>query len=267
MSRQTLFSASEYERLVRLMGELGELAAASPDAAIDHLLKFVNRKLDATASVVQLGYPEGFSNGKGRRPWKVVHQFVYGLEASQERLWRDWFFERGGQFEHPLFLASIRRAGQRRAHTRRQLVADDVWYGNAFVNECLHQVGFDHSIASIVPVGGHAEFALAAARRLGERPNTTAELGWLEMLNGHLSWLYRLHSQQQPANPQANGTTAPRLTPRLQETVKLLREGRSEKQIAKAMNLTQRSAHKYVERVYRAYGVHSRAELMALWTH
>lgn len=53
------------------------------------------------------------------------------------------------------------------------------------------------------------------------------------------------------------------LSKRLRETLALLLEGRSEKQVATALNLGPRTVHDYVTRLYQHFCVSSRAELLA----
>jgi DNA-binding NarL/FixJ family response regulator len=53
---------------------------------------------------------------------------------------------------------------------------------------------------------------------------------------------------------------------RLRETLSLLLEGQSEKQVASALNLGTRTVHDYVTRLYEHFCVSSRAELLAYFT-
>jgi DNA-binding NarL/FixJ family response regulator len=53
------------------------------------------------------------------------------------------------------------------------------------------------------------------------------------------------------------------LSRRLRETLTLLLEGQSEKQVASALNLGARTVHDYVTRLYEHFRVSSRAELLA----
>ena len=53
------------------------------------------------------------------------------------------------------------------------------------------------------------------------------------------------------------------LSKRLRETLTLLLEGQSEKQVASALNLGTRTVHDYVTRLYEHFRVSSRAELLA----
>jgi DNA-binding NarL/FixJ family response regulator len=53
------------------------------------------------------------------------------------------------------------------------------------------------------------------------------------------------------------------LSKRLRETLTLLLEGQSEKQVASALGLGTRTVHDYVTRLYEHFHVSSRAELLA----
>lgn len=55
------------------------------------------------------------------------------------------------------------------------------------------------------------------------------------------------------------------LSPRLEQTLRSLLSGDSEKQIAAALGLSQHTVHVYVKAIYRKYGVSSRGELLARW--
>ena len=53
------------------------------------------------------------------------------------------------------------------------------------------------------------------------------------------------------------------LSKRLNESLSLLLEGRSEKEAARALGLSARTVHEYVTALYKHFGVSSRAELLA----
>ena len=55
----------------------------------------------------------------------------------------------------------------------------------------------------------------------------------------------------------------PHLSPRMRQTLRLLLEGDSEKQIAQKLRLSQHTIHVYVKALYRGFGVNSRGELMS----
>ena len=57
------------------------------------------------------------------------------------------------------------------------------------------------------------------------------------------------------------------LSKRLRETLSLLLDGYSEKQVASALKLAPRTVHDYVAMLYQHFHVSSRAELLAYFVH
>ena len=55
------------------------------------------------------------------------------------------------------------------------------------------------------------------------------------------------------------------LSPRMEQTVRWLLGGDSEKQVAAKLRLSQHTVHVYVKALYRKYKVSSRGELLAKW--
>lgn len=66
-----------------------------------------------------------------------------------------------------------------------------------------------------------------------------------------------------PHSRPATGPSVEGLTQRGRQTLSLLLEGKSEKQVAAAMGLSRNTVHKYVMALYQHFGVNSRAELLA----
>jgi DNA-binding NarL/FixJ family response regulator len=61
------------------------------------------------------------------------------------------------------------------------------------------------------------------------------------------------------------GMNGGELPPRLQQTLKSLLAGDSEKQVAKKLGLSRHTVHVYVKSLYKRFGVCSRGELLARW--
>src|SRR5262249_13172431 len=157
--------------------------------------------------------------------------------------------------------------GRDRAYLRRDLVDDRTWYRSPHIAEFARGLDADDVAAAVVPIGGGAEMIVSATRAWGERRFSGRERELLRLITTHARWLGRRH-----ANPigdrrgrlRVEGVRA-RLAPRLRALLELLLTGRSEKQIAAAAHVSPRTAHKYIEQIYRAFEVSSRAELMALF--
>jgi DNA-binding NarL/FixJ family response regulator len=69
------------------------------------------------------------------------------------------------------------------------------------------------------------------------------------------------------SSPRERSAPAPvevgELTPRLRETLEVVITGASEKQIADQLGISHHTAHQYIQALFRAFGVTSRAQLMA----
>lgn len=57
----------------------------------------------------------------------------------------------------------------------------------------------------------------------------------------------------------------PRFSPRQAEIVSLIAAGRSDKQIALALRISQRTVRTQLERLYAANGLHCRAQAVHIW--
>ena len=55
------------------------------------------------------------------------------------------------------------------------------------------------------------------------------------------------------------------LPPRMEQTLRSLLKGDSEKQVATQLGLSRHTVHVYVKKIYRKYEVSSRGELLAKW--
>ncbi|HEV2415025.1 MAG TPA: helix-turn-helix transcriptional regulator [Candidatus Dormibacteraeota bacterium] len=58
---------------------------------------------------------------------------------------------------------------------------------------------------------------------------------------------------------------AARFSPRQAEIVSLIASGYSDKQIAVALRVSQRTVRTHIERLYAAHGLHSRAQAVLIW--
>lgn len=58
---------------------------------------------------------------------------------------------------------------------------------------------------------------------------------------------------------------AVRFSPRQAEIVSLIASGYSDKQIAAALRVSQRTVRTHIERLYAAHGLHSRAQAVLIW--
>jgi DNA-binding NarL/FixJ family response regulator len=90
-------------------------------------------------------------------------------------------------------------------------------------------------------------------RGFGKRERTV-----LDFVHHELAWIYRAELPL----PSPDGLS---LSPRQRQTLQLLLDGNSEKQIASQMGLSPNTVHHYVKAIHRHLRVSSRSELLARW--
>jgi DNA-binding CsgD family transcriptional regulator len=257
-NRDSTLNTADWRALLALVGEVGELGASSASEACAHL----------TAGAAKLigGGPVWWSVVGGaaddERGAPVVRSHVHGLDPITLRRWeRDYLRECRYQ-DHPMWPRTFARPGQSRSFLRRDLVHDDVWYRSAHVADWGRSFGVDDVVSAVMPVGGGAEVCVASMRPWGDSAFGARDRELLLLLAAHTAWLGR---KPDPLALVADNNGVAELAPRHRSVLELLIAGRSEKQIAATMQVSPRTAHKYVEQIYRALGVSSRAELMALF--
>lgn len=159
---------------------------------------------------------------------------------------------------HPAVAAFHARPEPTLTLTRRELADDRTWDRSAFVNDRLRADGMDEGLVARapVPVVG-CQYLVTVVRAKGERPfepaagRLTATV--LRELTPHLGRALLLTTQ-----PNRHG-----LPPRTRLVLDCLLDGDSEKEAALRLGLRPASVHDHVKRLYRHFGVGSRAQLLA----
>ncbi|MDI3283722.1 LuxR C-terminal-related transcriptional regulator [Polyangium sp. 15x6] len=140
--------------------------------------------------------------------------------------------------------------------TRAELVEDRAWYGSAHVQELRRPGDSDDFIYSMHRSSGEPARVISLHRPWGERAFSERERQLVAVFHEECSFLH-----EPPGVPAAR---LKGLSPRLQETLRVLARGLSEKQIAAELGLSQYTVHDYVKTLHRHFGVASRSELLAL---
>lgn len=245
--------------LLELQGELGEIACDSPDGAIDHLL--------AALPVLLGGDPAVWWNVTDGTGKKLLASRVAGLDEGSKRRWERGYELEGVYAENPLWPHLM--SGPFRTLRREEVISDRSWYGNPHIAEFCNGLGYDDCVASRSAVAPRMatdepmQAMVAICRPLGERRFSSRDAELIQVVQQRLGWLHRRAALS--ATAQQRQRTAASLPPRFRRLLDQLLRGRSEKEIADALGLSNRTVHKYVEHLYERFSVHSRAELMALW--
>jgi DNA-binding CsgD family transcriptional regulator len=265
MSRGCFITAASYRAAIRLLGELGEMQTASAEQLRRHLME---RLAILFGCPVWWSILEGDPGPQTEAPsLQVIHSDIFGLVDWQQHHWQQTFIEGGTYFSHPMWNGLNHQAGCARTLRREQLVDDRSWYRSPFVAEFQRHLGFDDVMASAIPLGGGREVLLALSRPWGDRSFEERDVLLLTLIQKATLWIQcrQLHDLQKEKAAAVLDEPARQLPPRHRRVLDLLLLGRSEKEIAHQTGLTARTTHKYIEQIYRAFQVSSRAELMALW--
>jgi len=108
-------------------------------------------------------------------------------------------------------------------------------------------------------LSGDAASAITLLRRSLRPPFTEREQLLARIVCEEIPWLH-----QPPRLPSS--APAQRLRPRLRETLDHLMAGLSYREVSSRMGISQNTVHGYVKDLYRHYGQHSRATLIARLT-
>ncbi|NVJ06373.1 hypothetical protein HUW63_14150 [Myxococcus sp. AM001] len=252
----------------QFIGALGEIFSADhrPNASLRHLMESTGSLIGASAlwwSIV--GDPPQSRHNAAI----ITHSYVHGVDERALLRWQRAYLVESGYRQHPMWGPFARNAGRLRSACREELVSDQEWYSHPHVAEWGRGMGYDDILVSAVPLGAGASAYLVATRPWGDRRfgERERERELLELLFRSASWCYR--SWLEPQHDTQGGLrldgVRSHLPPRHRAILEQLLTGRSEKQIAASTGLSLRTTHKYIEYVYRAFAVSSRAELMALW--
>ena len=139
-----------------------------------------------------------------------------------------------------------------------QICDETVYHGSAWYQNFRKAIDCDDNVTSIrvVDLPQRPE-AISIDRPHGAPPFGAHEVALMKLLHDEVAPLIgvRLTTEEHLSRDG--------LSKRLRETLSLLLEGQSEKQVASSMNLGPRTVHDYVTRLYQHFHVTSRAELLA----
>ena len=250
MTKSDLLRVQDVRDAYRLIGECRDIGS---DPALWH-----RRMFEGLRELIGAPHATG-GEGRWRRPHHAVEPisaYDSGMEPKTRALYMA-YMHANGPMADPIYRAIQRLPGRLVTRTRRQLVADAVWYRSVSY-EYRRLNGVDGEITSVCQVsddGGISTVALQRAR--GERDFSAREQRLLSFFHGEVGGLIgrSLISATEP--------TPAGLSPRLRQTLACLLEGDSEKQVAARLGLSSATAHQYVTALYRHFRVQSRAQLLA----
>ena len=250
MSNAGRLRVDEVRLAYRIIGECRDLGH-NPDLWFPRMLQGVSELVGADAAVG--------GEGRWRSPRGNIEAhsvFDTGFDSGSREALAAYHRELRPAGD-PIFLAMQRMKGQLVTHTRREIIPDATWYRSACF-DYHRSAHVDHQATSVYQFTADNVISVIALHRgIGERDFSRHERQLLDFFHGELGPLIGR------ALVSSNDVTPDMLPRRLRQTLALLLEGQTEKQVAARLQLSPATVHQYVTALYRRFGVRSRAELMA----
>lgn len=258
MSKAERVSAAQELAIVRLVNEcreLGDDAAAWQDRLVDGLRGLTAGIIAAVGPTPPLRVT--ITQGAAAY-WVKQHAGGGWPSAAVKARWEAWAANPEAVRHHPGVAGFWARPEPTLTLVRQEIVADHVWERSPFVNDALRPDGMDEGLigrADVPVIGGG--YCYTVIRAKGERPfgrrDGAVAAALFRAIGPHLGRSLLLTTQ-----PNRHG-----LSPRLREVLDCLLDGDSEKEAALRLGLQRTTIHDHVKRLYKHFGVSSRAELLA----
>jgi len=146
----------------------------------------------------------------------------------------------------------------RAAHVTRmrQQVVDEAAFAVSGVDAHLRNADIGPFIFSLRPIDDRAVSTISIFRRAGAPPFGEREARIAHILLSELPWLH------ERGWPEDRGASIPRLSPRQRTVLNLLLDGRSRKEMARSLALSEHTVAQYQKGVYAHFGVSSHRALL-----
>jgi DNA-binding CsgD family transcriptional regulator len=167
-------------------------------------------------------------------------------------------------YEHPL----VREHGRNPAAVTKRisdLLPDAAFRRTALYNEYYRPIRLDHVMA--VPIHVDRYLLVSFVLNRSKRGFSEADRACLEVARPHLGNLYRLGvavrragwapPARQAVTPDGTSPDLP-LTPREREVLQWLAAGKTDRDIGEILEISPRTVHKHLQRVYEKLGVETR---------
>jgi DNA-binding CsgD family transcriptional regulator len=254
-------SVDDVSRVIRLVREVCD-QWDDPLAWREHLLHGACRLLNGQVGIMLADYqPEnGWFGSLGVTAVVGVPASMRAIvQPTISRMDQRQFGDVSENF-HP-GIATLNAAMERQGWVTAagsSLADESSYHASLWYQEFLKHIDCDDYVVSIrvVDVPRRPE-AITVDRQHGAPPFGEREVAILKLLHDEIAPLVgvRLATEEHICRDG--------LSKRLRETLSLLLEGQSEKQVAGALQLGTRTIHDYVTRLYEHFHVSSRAELLA----
>jgi DNA-binding CsgD family transcriptional regulator len=231
----------------RILGEVSEIGPRT-QAGREHLVAEMLRLLGgAVGGLVQDdNYALGGRSG-------IVEATLVGFDRETQNVFQT-HHTRGSDFNpfHRAMMIRDLEPGRVVTTTHEQVVLQTDWRRSEWINEYCRPARVDFFVCSIRKTGTRSGVGLGFMRGTADRPFSEEDRDLLHLVHVGLGGpLYEAKS------PRAE------LAPRVRDTLDELLTGAGDKEIAARLAISHHTVRQYVKVILRAYGLHSRAQLIA----
>jgi len=241
-----LIRVEKVRAAMRLVGEVHELGATTEEGRqhlIDELLKLIGAAIGG--AVYDTGYAPGMKGG-------ITGATLAGFDQEIMEVFSTHHTE-GSDF-NPYHRAVMKRTRGTSdgifTATDEHLVAREEWTGSLWINEYVRPARVDHFLGSMRIVGKAAGMGFGLMRASGDSPFNEEDCEVLHLVNLGVGPFF--------------DASAPKLAPRLQQTLDVLVTGATDKEIAQELGISPHTVRQYVKVLLRAFDVSNRAQLISV---
>lgn len=152
-------------------------------------------------------------------------------------------------------LSEMRQRGGHVTRIRQQVV-EEATFADSGVNVYLRDADIGPFIFSLRPIDERSVSTISLFRRKDAEPFTDRESRIAHILLSELPWLH------ERGWPEDRGESVPRLSPRLRLVLNLLLDGRTRKEMAASLALSEHTIAQYQKAIYNHFGVNSHTTLL-----
>jgi DNA-binding CsgD family transcriptional regulator len=239
-------------RLLRLAGEAGEIGPRT-EACREHLVAGLMALVGAELGMFVID-PVFARGGRGG----IDHITACGYDRSFIPGIDLVLYEEGRE-AHPVMKEMLRQKDWRAPGglltvSRSELVTNDGWYESAYVAGYLRPARYDDWLVSVrVQAAYPVVSGIGLVRAVGSRPFSARESAIVRLF----------HEGCDSMLVPASGAPGAALSPRLRQALECLLSGASDKTVAAEMGISHHTAREYTQKILKAFGAASRAELIA----
>lgn len=232
---------------VRLIGEVHEVGLGT-EPARRHLVEGLMQLVGCTVG----GAVHDTSYGLGLRTG-IAQATLVGFDRQIMDVFQTHHTQ-GSDF-NPFHAAVMKRpdhgVGEVFSSTNSEIVLGAEWDGSAWINDYVRPARVDHFVGSLRRIGATSCVGFGFMRAAGDRQFSAEDREVLHLV--HLG-VGRIFDEGSPRSL---------LAPRARATLDVLLSGATDKEIAQRLGISPHTVRQYVKSILRAYGVPSRAQLIA----